>query len=383
MQNVLIVAGEVSGDLLGAGLVREFAAINPDVKFFGFGGDRMAAAGVELVYHVKQLAIFGIWEAVKNYRYIKNIQRQILKVIEERKPSMAILIDYPGFNLNLAPKLKAMGISVFYYVSPQIWAWGAGRIRKIKKNVDLMAVLFDFEKGIYDRAGVPAVWVGHPMVDEIVVNSRESVFREKNDLEDRDIVIGLFPGSRQSEVSRLLPDMLQAVSLIRRRFPAIKALIAKSDSLDESLYQSIFDGERLFVPFNKSTNYELMAYSKLCLVCSGTATLECGVIGTPLLILYKTSFITYVIARWLIKIKYIGLVNIISRRLIAPELIQRRCNPKNIANHALMFLENSAKYQTAKTELANLRNHIGKTGASRNVAAAAAGLYNGIQRRES
>jgi len=177
--------------------------------------------------------------------------------------------------------------------------------------------------------------------------------------------------------------MLQAVSLIRRRFPAIKALIAKSDSLDESLYQSIFDGERLFVPFNKSTNYELMAYSKLCLVCSGTATLECGVIGTPLLILYKTSFITYVIARWLIKIKYIGLVNIISRRLIAPELIQRRCNPKNIANHALMFLENSAKYQTAKTELANLRNHIGKTGASRNVAAAAAGLYNGIQRRES
>lgn len=380
MQSILIIAGEVSGDLLGAGLVREFAAIKPEVKFFGFGGDRMASTGVELVYHVKQLAIFGIWEAVKNYRYIKNIQRQLLKVVKERKPSMAILIDYPGFNLNLAPKLKAMGISVFYYVSPQIWAWGAGRIRKIKKNVDLMAVLFDFEKGIYDRAGIPAVWVGHPMIDDIVITNRESVFREKNNLKDKDIVIGLFPGSRQSEVNRLLPSMLQAIPLIQRRFPAIKPIIAKADSLDESLYRAIFDRVRLFAPFNRSTNYELMAYSKLCLVCSGTATLECGVIGTPLLILYKTSFLTYIIARWLIKIRHIGLVNIISRRSVAPELIQRSCNPDNIALHTLMFLENSAKYQTAKTEMANLRNHIGKTGASRNVAAAAVELYNCIHK---
>lgn len=371
----------MSGDLLGAGLVKEFAAINPDVKFYGFGGDRMSSAGVELIRHIKQLAIIGIWEAVKKYSYIKNIQNDLLRVIKERKPAMAILVDYPGFNLNLAPKLKAMGITVFYYVSPQIWAWGAGRVKKIKRNVDLMAVLFDFEKDIYDKEGVPAVWVGHPMLDDIVIGSRESAFRENNDLEDRDIIIGLFPGSRQSELNRLLPDMLKAISILQRRYPTIRPLIAKADSLDESSYQEIFNQERLSAPFCKSTNYDLMAHSKLCLVCSGTATLECGVIGTPLLVLYKTSFLTYIIARWLVKIKHIGLVNIISRRSIAPELIQNQCNPQNIANHVVVFLENSAKYQTAKTELANLRNHLGKSGASRNVAIAAAGLYNRIQRR--
>ncbi len=378
MQDVLIIAGEVSGDLLGAGLVKEFISINPDVKFFGFGGDRMADAGVELICHVRQLAILGIWEAVKNYLYIKNIQKQLLQVVKERKPSMAILIDYPGFNLNLAPKLKAMGIAIYYYVSPQIWAWGSGRIKKIKRNVDLMAVLFDFEKEIYNREGVTAVWVGHPILDEITIRNRESVFREKNNLEDKDIIIGLFPGSRQSEVKRLLPEMLKAIPKIQRRFPSIKPIIAKADSLDESFYQKIFEQQRLSVQFNKSANYELMAYSKLCLVCSGTATLECGIIGTPLLVLYKTSFLTYIIARWLIKIKYIGLVNILLRRAIVPELIQYRCNPDSIAAHAIMFLENSAKYHSVKTELSNLKSHLGKSGASRNAAVAAVGLYNRI-----
>jgi lipid-A-disaccharide synthase len=383
MQNVLIVAGEVSGDLLGAGLVKEFSKNKPEVKFFGFGGDRMSATGVELIYHIRQLAFMGFWEVAKNYRFIKNAQKQLLRTVAERKPSMAILIDYPGFNLRLAAKLKAMGVTVFYYVSPQIWAWGAGRIKKIKRDVDLMAVLFDFEKDIYDKAGVPAVWVGHPILDEIKIDNPESEFYLLNNLIKDDIVIGLLPGSRQNEVARLLPDMLKAAAMLKTSCPNLKPIIAKAESLDESLYQMICQQAGQSVPFFLGSNYELMAYSKICLVCSGTATLECGIIGTPLIVLYKTSFFTYMLARLLIKIKFIGLVNIVSGKSVVPELIQSGCNAADIARESLSFLNDSEKYLKTKSELAKIKDHLGNTGAARRVAIAAVDLFERINLRKA
>jgi lipid-A-disaccharide synthase len=383
MQNILIVAGEVSGDLLGAGLVKEFGQIKPDIKFFGFGGDRMSTAGVELIYHIRQLAFMGFWEVAKNYRFIKNAQKQLLRAVAERKPSMAILIDYPGFNLRLAAKLKAMGVAVFYYVSPQIWAWGAGRIKKIKRDVDLMAVLFDFEKEIYDKAGVPAVWVGHPILDELKIDNPESEFYRRNNINKENMVIGLFPGSRQNEVTRLLPDMLKATAMIKISYPNLKPIIAKAESLDESLYQVICQQAGQLVPFAVGSNYELMSYSKICLVCSGTATLECGIIGTPLLVLYKTSFFTYMLARLLIKIRFIGLVNIVSGKSVVPELIQSNCTAGNIANESLGFLNDITKYQKTKTELAKIKGRLGDSGAARRVATAAADLFERINTQKA
>jgi lipid-A-disaccharide synthase len=382
MQNVLIVAGEVSGDLLGAGLVKEFSQIRSDIKFFGFGGDRMSAAGVELIYHIRQLAFMGFWEVAKNYRFIKNAQKQLLRAVAERKPSMAILIDYPGFNLRLAAKLKAMGVTVFYYVSPQIWAWGAGRIKKIKREIDLMAVLFDFEKEIYDKAGIPAVWVGHPILDELKIDNPESEFYRRNTLNKDEIVIGLFPGSRHNEVKRLLPDMLKAIAIISNSYPNVRAIIARAESLDSTVYDEMLNKEKQAVPFCVGSNYELMAYSKICLVCSGTATLECGIIGTPLLVLYKTSFFTYILARLLIKIKFIGLVNIVSGKSVVPELIQSNCTAENIANESLGFLNDITKYQKTKTELAKIKGRLGDSGAARRVAIAAVDLYDRINMRK-
>jgi lipid-A-disaccharide synthase len=383
MQNVLIVAGEVSGDLLGAGLVKEFAKNKPEVKFFGFGGDRMSTAGVELIYHIRQLAFMGFWEVAKNYRFIKNAQKQLLRAVAERKPSMAILIDYPGFNLRLAAKLKAMGIAVFYYVSPQIWAWGAGRIKKIKRDIDLMAVLFDFEKDIYDKARVPAVWVGHPVLDEIKIDNTVSEFYRLNNLNKDDIVIGLLPGSRQSEITRLLPDMLKAAAIISNSYPNVRAIIARAESLDSAVYDEMLNKEKQAVPFCVGSNYELMAYSRICLICSGTATLECGIIGTPLIVLYKTSFFTYMLARLLIKIKFIGLVNIVSGKSVVPELIQSRCTAENIANETLGFLNDTVMYQKTRSELAKIKDHLGNSGATRRVAMAAVDLFERINLRKA
>jgi lipid-A-disaccharide synthase len=374
MQNILIVAGEVSGDILGAGLVEEFKQIKPDARFFGFGGDRMTANGVDLMYHIRQLAFLGFWEVAKNYRFIKNAQTQLLDKVKEIKPEMAILIDYPGFNLRLAAKLRAMGVKVFYYVSPQIWAWGASRINKIKRDVDLMAVLFDFEKDIYIKAGVPVIWVGHPMLDEIDIKTTESEFRDRNNIMDEEMVIGLLPGSRELEVKRLLPEMLKAMAIINSRFPNARGFIAKAESLDNAIYQEIFDREKQIIPFGRGSNYDLMAYSKICLVCSGTATLECGIIGTPLLVLYKTSFLTYIIARQLLKIKYIGLANIVSGKLVAPELLQHECTGEKIAQESLNYLENVSMYQKTKASLAQIKCHLGNPGAARRAAQAAAEL---------
>jgi lipid-A-disaccharide synthase len=374
MKNILIVAGEASGDNLGARLIKELRQLRSDVQFFGLGGDKMAAEGVNLIYHIRQLAFLGFWEAVKNYHHIKNIQNNLLRQISLLKPEMAILIDYPGFNLRLARRLRQQGIKVFYYVSPQIWAWGANRIGKIKRDVDLMAVFFDFEKKLYEKAGIPVVWVGHPLIDEINIRLTRTEFRQKLNVADNEIVIGLFPGSRELEVKRLLPELLKATIIMKNRYPEIRAYVAKADALSESLYREIFLAAGVSIPFYKGDNHELMAFSRLCLVCSGTATLECAIIGTPLLVLYKTSYITYLIARRLISIGQIGLVNIVAGKMIVPELIQGECNGLKIADNALNLIENMGEYDRVKDELSKIKTRLGEPGAAQKAAYAAAGL---------
>jgi lipid-A-disaccharide synthase len=382
MSDILIIAGEASGDTLGAGFVDEFIKIKPGYNFFGFGGDKMTKAGVELIYHIKDLAIFGFWEVVKNIRFIKQVERDLLAEVDKRKPTLAVLIDYPGFNLRLAPKLKSRGIKVFYYISPQIWAWGAKRINKIKANVDFMAVIFEFEKDLYEKAGVPVRWVGHPLLDVIKVDSTAEQFYKNYNFKNDNNLIGLFPGSRAQEIKRILPEMLYALELISIGYPRVKGIIGAAPAIDDSFYESIIaqsknDDSRPLkdkVLLHRGSNYDLMAHAKVNLVCSGTATLECAMIGTPFVVVYKTSPITYMIARNLIRIPVIGMVNVVAGKKIVPELIQKECNAKNMAAHILNYLNDPNYYSEVRTNLAVIKPKLGESGASRRAAEAAAEL---------
>lgn len=374
MKNILIIAGEASGDTLGAGLVCEFQKLNSDCSFFGFGGDKMSKLGVDLTYHIDQLAILGFWEVIKNYRFLLKVRRDILQQVDKLKPSMAILIDYPGFNLRLAPLLRKRGVKVFYYVSPQIWAWGSKRIKEIKKNIDHMAVIFEFEKKLYEEADVPVTWVGHPLIDEISINISHREFLENCSLDSRDMPIGLFPGSRKQEVGRILPEMLEALKIISMGYPNVTGIIGKAPALSFDFYQQIMDKAEKHVLIYNESNYDIMKHAKMNIVCSGTATLECGMIGTPLLVVYKTSPITYIIAKRLIKLPNIGMVNLVAGKEVVPELIQHECNGQKIAEHVLQYLNDTDYYNDIKSQLEDTRSKLGESGASRRVAETVIGV---------
>jgi len=371
MTNILIIAGEASGDTLGAGFISEFLKLQPDSSFFGLGGDKMASLGVELSYHIKDLAFLGFWEVVKNIRFINRVEREILDQVDKIKPRMAVLIDYPGFNLRLAPKLKRRGIKIFYYISPQVWAWGAKRVGKIKANVDYMATIFEFEKEIYEKANVPVKWVGHPLLDEINISLNESDFRQQIGLEDNNIPIGLFPGSRIQEVSRILPEMLGALKIMRSKRPEIRGIIGKAPALDKSIYEDLIEQSGCEATLYNGRTHDLMAHTRLNLVCSGTATLECAIIGTPMIVVYKTSLVTYLIARNLIRIPYIGMVNVVAGKKIVPELIQGDCRAGKIAGESFKYLDDIQYYDDVKAQLSRIKSKLGENGAAGKAARAA------------
>jgi len=364
MNHVLIIAGEASGDALGAGFVEEFLKIRPAARFFGLGGDKMAAAGVDLEYHIKDLAFLGFWEVIKNIPFIWRVEKHILKKVDKVKPPLAVLIDYPGFNLRLARKLNKRNVKIFYFVSPQIWAWGAGRISKIKKHVDLMTTIFEFEKDIYEKAGVPVRWVGYPMIDKIKPDLSDEEFRRRAGIAHGETAIGLFPGSRIQEIERILPAMLLALKSLSAKHSNIKGVIGRAPAIERLLYEKMLAGYFKDAIILDDLNYDLMAHAKINIVCSGTATLECAIIGTPLLVVYKTSLPTYWIARRLIKIPYIGMVNVVVGEKIVPELVQSDCSPEKIAQACLDYLNNEAFYTQVKSRLSSIKNKLGQPGAA-------------------
>lgn len=374
MSHVLIIAGEASGDVLGAGFVDEFLKIRPAIRFFGLGGDKMAAAGVDLQYHIRDLAFLGFWEVVKNISLIRKVEKQILDQVDKLNPALAVLIDYPGFNLRLARKLKKRNIKIFYYISPQIWAWGAGRIRKIKKHVDLMTTIFEFEKDIYEKAGVPVRWVGYPMIDKIKAGMNDSEFRRRAGVAPGETIIGLFPGSRLQEIERILPTMLLAVKSMAAKRPGVKAVIGRAPAIDRAIYGKMLDEYFKDALILDGLNYDIMAHAKINIVCSGTATLECAIIGTPLIVVYKTSLPTYWIARWLIRIPYIGMVNVVAGEKIVPELVQNDCTPEKIAQTCLDYMNDEKLHAQVKSRLSSIKNKLGQPGAAGRAAESAVRL---------
>jgi lipid-A-disaccharide synthase len=362
---LLVVAGEASGDLHGARLITELKRLDPGLQTFGLGGDQMQAAGLSAVAHSSEISVVGITEVLKILPRARQIFAALLAETERRRPRGAVLIDFPDFNLRLAKELKRRGVPVLYYISPQVWAWRRGRVKTIAKVVDRMLVLFPFEVDFYSQAGVDVVHVGHPLVDE--VPPRANV-REPGEPAGP-YRISLLPGSRRSEVEALLPTMLRAVALLARELPIEVELIQAPTISEEMLTEEI---ELSGLPVrivsgthdNPNARFDAVAGSHLALCASGTATLEVGLLGTPMIVVYRLGSWTYLLARALVRLPDIALVNLVLGRRVVPELIQGEATPERIAAEAARLLGDRAAIARIREALAEVRGRLGEGGAS-------------------
>lgn len=362
-----IIAGEASGDLHGSNLIKELRKLDALASIRCWGGDKMEAAGATLVKHYRDLAFMGFIEVVKNLRTIfKNIDL-CKKDIIANKPGVLILIDYPGFNLRIAKWAKQQGIKVIYYISPQVWAWKENRVKGIKANVDKMLVILPFEKDFYKKWNYEVEYVGHPLVEvvdgySLTVDRNELLITNNGQLTTN--IVALLPGSRKQEILKKLPIMLE----VAKHFPTCQFVVAKAPGLEESFYNE------LLAPYNNVSSvvnktYALLSQSKAALVTSGTATLETALFAVPEVICYKGSSVSYHIAKRLIKIKYIGLVNLIMDKEVVKELIQDELTVDNLIKALQELLHNPKKQQQLATDYAALKELLSKGGhASANAA---------------
>jgi lipid-A-disaccharide synthase len=373
MAKIMLSAGEVSGDLHASHLMTAIKQLLPEIEFIGIGGDRMQSIGMELSYHIRQMGIVGFSEVIKQLPFIRSVFRNLEGQFKQSPPDLLILIDYPGFNLRLAKLAKKYQIPVMYYIAPQIWAWGYWRVEKLVQYVDLAAVIFPFEERILNQAGVKATYVGHPLLDFLMPNSSRDDFFQNHAIHPENKILGLLPGSRISEIHRLLPEMLLTAQKLKEKYPALQVLIAGAESVDSGVYEAILQKFR-GVQLLKHSTYDLMNYADALLIASGTATLEAALFGTPMAIAYRTSRLTYWLAKFVARVQCIGLPNILAEKIIVPEFIQHRFNAENVFNVLEELLFNPVANAAQRKELAIIRQRIGEKGAAARTAQLAVNL---------
>ncbi|MBI4418709.1 MAG: lipid-A-disaccharide synthase [Ignavibacteriales bacterium] len=365
VNRVMVIAGEASGDLHGSGLVRELRRKNPSIDVFGVGGDRMKQEGMTVVYHVRELGFMGFVEVVKHLPFIKVMEHTLEQIVKFKKPEVLVLIDYPGFNLRFARRIRRYGMKIVYYISPQVWAWHASRIRKIKALVDKMLVVFPFEKDLYEREGVSTEFVGHPLLEVLEPHFERKHFCKRYGIDPAKEILGLVPGSRRQEIERIFPVMLEAGRRTARE-RGMEIVVAVAPTLDEEYFRTMYPVEGVHLV--QGATYDVMAHSAFAMVTSGTATLETACFGTPMMVVYKTSWLTYLIGRLLVRVNTIGLVNIVAGRTIVPEFIQHRATVAALAGKAREILGDTKQLHLMRSSLLSLRERLGKPGASRRAA---------------
>ena len=359
-----IIAGEASGDLHASNLMAEIKRKDAKAEFRGCGGDLMKEQGAVLLKHYRSMAFMGFVEVAINLRKVLGNITQCKKDILEYQPDAIILVDYPGFNLRIADFAHEKGFKVFYYISPQVWAWKRGRVRKIKKSVDKMLVILPFEEEFYKRYGVNVTYVGNPLLDELAKfgTANRSMFLRRNSLGEKREIIALLPGSRKQEVKRMLPIMLKAVS----HFPEYQFVVAGVSSLDKDLYKGIMGNTDAFLVENQT--YELLQNSSAALVTSGTATLETAMFTVPQVVCYKSTGISYHLAKWMIKVKYISLVNLVMEKEVVKELIQGDLTEDNIVKELDVLLHSGKRQRQLLEDYDELKDRLGDAGASEKAA---------------
>jgi lipid-A-disaccharide synthase len=366
---LLLSCGEPSGDLYAAALTRELRALDPAAVVGGLGGPALAAAGGVLIDDYRGLAVTGLTEAIAKVPRSYATIRRLTRAARLDRPDALVVIDFPDFNFPLARRVKRLGIPVIYYISPQIWAWRAGRLKTIREIADRVLVIFPFEEAIYRDAGVPVEFVGHPLVDLAKASAPRDAFLRAHGLSPDAPTIAMLPGSRANEVGRILPDLLAAARLIASRVPGTQVLLARAPNLDDHLFAALRDGAPPITSIEGDTD-AILASADVALTASGTATVQTALHNTPMVIVYRLSPMTYRIGRRLVKVDAVGMVNLIAGRTIVPELIQEAFTPEAVAHEAVSMLTDPARSAAIREGLADVRAKLAGTGASRRAAEA-------------
>ena len=356
---ILVSAGEHSGDQRAAGLLRAFCSTHEGVELKGLGGNALSSVGLRSEFDINALSVVGFAEVIRHLPFFRTVMGRMEKLLDEWQPHRVLLVDYPGFNLRFAKRVRKRGIPITYYISPQIWAWGSGRMKLIQKSIDQMLVLFPFEEEMYRRAGVQAEFVGHPLIDEVHPHVSDTEFWSSLDLPSDTRILALLPGSRSQELSRHLPVMHAACSTLGDCVPVVGLAPGLSSTM----------AERYSLRWTRNV-YDLLARSRGAVVASGTATLETAISGTPLIVVYKTNPISAALARRLIRIPYVAMVNVVAQERIVPELLQSDFNARNVSNHVRELISDEEYRTRMKEGLNRVVRLLGSPGASERAAAA-------------
>jgi lipid-A-disaccharide synthase len=363
-RRVLVVAGEASGDLHGGFLVQELQRQLPGVDVAAVGGDHLRACGIDILADVRLLSAAGLVEIVSSLRRHHRVMELLKQQMDQQRPDVVVLVDYPGFNLFVAKEAKKRGIPVFFYIAPQVWAWGKGRAKKMERLIERLAVIFPFEEAIFNAHGRNfARYVGHPLVDELHVSGTREQIRERHGLSLDQPLLVLMPGSRRSEVKLLLPSMLQAAQQLKS--DGWQVVLLKAPTIDRSYLEEVMGGRPLTVALVDGDAYNLLHAADAGVIASGTATLEAALLGCPHVILYRFSSLTYLIARLVIGRRIIGLPNVILGRSLFPELIQRDVTAVNIVRSVRRIVADRGAFDQS---VAELQATMGPPGASRRAA---------------
>ena len=362
-KKVMIVTGEASGDLHGAHLMEAVHRINPGNQFSGMGGEALKKAGMNLLYPNQSLSVVGITEVLLKLKAIRKTLHGLKQFLEREQPDLLILIDFPDFNLRLAKFAHRRGIPVLYYISPQVWAWRPGRVRLIARWVKKMVVFFPFEVPIYKAAGVDVECVGHPLLDVVKPSRSKEETAKQLGLDPAKPIVGLLPGSRSQELERLLPVLLDTARLLHQENPDLQFVIPLAPGLTKESVARWMNNAWVRVTLAEGQTYDVMNLSDLLIMASGTATLEAALLGKPMVIIYKVSPLSYWVGRALVRVKHIGLVNLVAGKGIAPELIQKDASPEKIAQEALRILNDPNVLQGMTEAMIQVRQNLGEPGA--------------------
>jgi lipid-A-disaccharide synthase len=361
-KTIMMIAGEASGDSHGAKLVESIRKKNRQIQFIGLGGDLMQKAGVTLYVHLNELSVVGITEVLSQRGGILSGLRTAKNMLRTIRPNLLVLLDFPDFNLIVARTAKNLGIPVLYYISPQLWAWRSGRVKKIKRYVNHMAVVLPFEADFYRKHRVPVTYVGHPLLEYPALPA------EDNKTSSNEIIIGLLPGSREGEIKNLLPVMLQTADYLAGTYDAIKFLLPRAPTISYDQIKSILESQPLknapCIQIVDVHARQVDQQSDLVIVASGTATLEAALTETPMIIIYKISPISYYLGKMLIHVPHIGLANLVADQRVVPELIQDEATPENIFETACQLLNNPLTMKRIRRKLKFIRQRLGGPGAS-------------------
>ncbi len=364
----MIIAGEASGDLHGSKLVLAMREKNSDLFFCGIGGQALRDAGVKIIVDASQLSVVGISEVFSKMPGLFRGMSVAKKLLKSLKPDLLIIIDFPDFNLHIAGAAKKLGIPVLYYISPQVWAWRPGRVKKIRKVVDRVAVILPFEEKFFRKHQIQATFVGHPLLDTHLLLEGSSIEKNAEDIP----AIGLLPGSRDREIATLLPVMLQSARILLERDKNMKFIVSVAPSIERKFVETIVEEHRREYDFElvSDTVENVLKRCRLAVVASGTVTLEAAIFGIPMIIIYKVSPVTYWLGKMLVRsrVKNFGLVNLIAGREISPELLQGEVSSKKIADMAFEMLNDASGLEKTKNELLGIKDVLGGKGASKRVA---------------